>query len=262
MVNPLLSAGQAAATLLQQHDDEQRAYLEAVSRMHGSTVANMLSGKTLDDHKADALRDIRAERVKKQAERDEAAVLAAAEREGRQNALNAHMAKQGAKPPPATEPSSQPALTFEQARMDVYVEIDARQHFNRDLAAGAPHKSQAVYIDEAARRHLASQAQPAPAAQQPEQVPATSRRDGWPLHKPQRFQGYVVPLYHLLRASHTDGKSRPSARDVLEAWRVSPPAEVAMMLPGSFDCYDRQGDTKPVSLKALQKAIDRMTKPR
>ena len=56
MVNPLLSAGQAAATLLQQHDDEQRAYLEAVSRMHGSTVANMLSGKTLDDHKADALR--------------------------------------------------------------------------------------------------------------------------------------------------------------------------------------------------------------
>lgn len=141
--------------------------------------------------------------------------------------------------------------------------------FARWLAAQGEQPSQMVAawfktqgVGAATEPQPAPASEPQPVAHLPDHAPATSNRDGWPLHKPERFQGYIVPLYRLLRASHTDGKSKPSARDVLEAWRDNQPAEIAKMLPDGFDYYDRQGNTKPVSLQVLQKAIDRMTKPR
>lgn len=93
---------------------------------------------------------------KRQWEIDTARLAARAAEEERQR-------MQATKPPPATEPVSRPTLSFEQARMLQRVAIDADEQFRLDLAAGAPHKSQEVYIDEAARRYLASNAQPAPA---------------------------------------------------------------------------------------------------
>lgn len=84
----------------------------------------------------------------------------------------------------------------------------------------------------------------------------------WQVRKPQRFTGYTAPLYRLLSEAHRADKSRPTARDVLEAWRTNPPAEIAQVLADSFDYYDSQGDTKPADLNALGKAINRMTTAR
>lgn len=267
MVNPFHTVGQAAASLVQQHLDEEQASLMAGARIaSGYLVAQ---GKSFDELKADALVEIQVERARKEAQQRTKARLAAAEREGTQAALAEHSAK--AQPAPANPDGA--ALTHgfdlntvtrtQQEMLDDANDVRKLARESKMLNERYP-----VYRDHTALlQRTLPQAQPAPATPQqvahlPDHAPATSNRDGWSLHKPERFQGYIVPLYRLLRASHTDGKSKPSARDVLESWRDNQPAEIAKMLSDGFDYYDRQGNTKPVSLQVLQKAIDRMTKPR
>lgn len=269
MVNPFHTVGQAAADLVQKLDDEERAARVALCRVAApTTLSDMLSGKggkTFDDHKADALLEIQAERaaqqrtaalladaerVRKAAQQRTAALLADAEREGRESALAAHMAKQGAKPPPATEPVRQPALTFEQARMEVCVEIDARQQFSRDLAAGASHKPQEVYIDEAARRYLA--AQPAPATPQP--AP----------HLPEQAKPVQIKRGNLLQilideAVKADGIDHMRVFSRLREWASEKPPRQPLLgvTEEGIQWVDSNDKGKTLSLDALSKRLKR-----
>lgn len=92
---------------------------------------------------------------------------------------------------------------------------------------------------------------------------STSDAVGWTVRRPERFTPYSQPLFSFLSAAHREGRPRPpTARDVLEAWRVNPPAEVAKVLTDSFDYYDSNGNIKAADLKALSQAIKRMTSAR
>lgn len=81
----------------------------------------------------------------------------------------------------------------------------------------------------------------------------------WSVIKPQRFRGYSTPLFHFLNAAHARGESRPTARDVLEAWRKEKPAEITSLMPDGFKYLNDIGNTKAVDLEALRKTIARMT---
>lgn len=105
----------------------------------------------------------------------------------------------------------------------------------------------------------------APAAQTaatPAPLVAKGNTQAWTVSKPQRGGAYRTPLYRLIAAAYRDGGPRPTARDVVEAWRINKPAEVAQVLPDGFDYYDAQGNTKHADLEAVRKAIDRMTSTR
>lgn len=86
--------------------------------------------------------------------------------------------------------------------------------------------------------------------------------DGWTVRKPRRFTAYAVPLHRFLVSAHREGKPRPTARDVVEEWRVNRPAEIAQVMADSIDYYDSKGDTKAADLEAIRKAIGRMTSAR
>lgn len=87
----------------------------------------------------------------------------------------------------------------------------------------------------------------------------SSNATGWTVTKPQRYGGYTAPLHRLLEIAHRDGRPLPTARDVVEAWRIQPPPEVAKVLSDSIDYYDSKGGTKPADLEAIRKSIKRMT---
>lgn len=84
----------------------------------------------------------------------------------------------------------------------------------------------------------------------------------WTVKKPLRYTGYAAPLHRFLAAAHRDGKQRPTARDVVDAWRIETPVEIAKLLPDGFDYYDAKGNTKTADLEAIRKAIGRMTSAR
>jgi hypothetical protein len=81
----------------------------------------------------------------------------------------------------------------------------------------------------------------------------------WSLNMPKRFQGYGKPLYDNLKAAHVAGKTRPTARNVLDDWKLNRPADVAEVSNDGLKYYDASGNTKPADLAALRKAIERMT---
>lgn len=97
-------------------------------------------------------------------------------------------------------------------------------------------------------------------------IASTSQLDvpviqNWPLTKKKRFQGYTEALYLLLESAHIAGERKPSARDVLQAWAVNRPVQIAKVIPGdSIDYYLSTGNTKYVNLKAIGAAIAGMTK--
>ena len=106
---------------------------------------------------------------------------------------------------------------------------------------------------------------PMPTTPEPQAVPATnsaSNSTTWEVTKPQRFNSYGAPLHRLLLDMQRDGKPRPTARDVVEAWRIEKPAEIEKVLQDGFDYYDAKGNTKPANLEAIRKAIARMTNAR
>ena len=105
-------------------------------------------------------------------------------------------------------------------------------------------------------------AQPRDAAPAPVAADSASNTPAWIVAKPQRYSGYTAPLHRLIAAAHREGDPRPTAREVVDAWRINAPAEIAKMLPDGFDYYDAKGDTKTADLEAIRKAIGRMTSPR
>ncbi len=84
----------------------------------------------------------------------------------------------------------------------------------------------------------------------------------WSVNKNKRFTGYNVPLHALLIAAHREGRPRPKAHDVLEAWRICLPPEIAKVLPDGFDYYNNTGNTNNADIPAIREAIRRMTKTR
>lgn len=94
----------------------------------------------------------------------------------------------------------------------------------------------------------------------PEVTGSAINAQAWAIVRPQRFHGYNAPLLRLIAAAHHEGKPRPTARDVLEAWHADTPAEIAKVLPDGFDYYDAKGDTKTADLEAIRKAIARLTR--
>ena len=108
-------------------------------------------------------------------------------------------------------------------------------------------------------------ASPAPAPAQHAAAPvadSASNALAWTVTKPQRYSGYAAPLHRFLAAAHREGKPRPTARDVLEAWRSERPAGIAKVLADGFDYFDANGDEKAADLEAIRKAIGRMTSAR
>lgn len=84
----------------------------------------------------------------------------------------------------------------------------------------------------------------------------------WNIKKPQRYHGYTVALHGFLVDVHRSGKTCPTARDVLVAWRTKKPAEIYEVFTDEFKYLDTKGDAKTVSLDALREAIKRMTSTR
>lgn len=119
-----------------------------------------------------------------------------------------------------------------------------------------------VEVDDVLKAAHPTQPEPAPAqnaATPAWVVDSASDATAWAVTKPQRYRGYAAPLHRLLAAAHHDGKRRPTARDVVEAWRIKQPPEIAQVLPDGFDYYDGKGNIKPADLDAIRKAIGRMT---
>ena len=84
----------------------------------------------------------------------------------------------------------------------------------------------------------------------------------WVVTKPQRYSGYTSPLYRFLMAAQLKRKACPSARDVIEEWRVNKPAEIAQVMTDEVNYYDAQGNIKGATLNSIRKAIKRMTSAR
>lgn len=87
--------------------------------------------------------------------------------------------------------------------------------------------------------------------------PAVVGSRGWTLFRPQRFQGYGKPLYDLLKAANITGQPLPTARDVLNAWRLTPPIDVFEIMADGLKYYDSKGNTKTADLEAIRKSIGR-----
>jgi|GEM_PF-5223871 len=81
----------------------------------------------------------------------------------------------------------------------------------------------------------------------------------WNLTQPKRFPGYAKPLYLLLQAAYIAKQSRPTAREVIDAFAKLRPIEIAQILPNGFDYYDAKGNTKDATLGAISESIRRMT---
>ena len=84
----------------------------------------------------------------------------------------------------------------------------------------------------------------------------------WSIKKPMRYLGYTAPLHAQLNAAYREGRSRPTAHEVLEAWRINKPDEIVQALTDGFNYYDSEGNTKAVDLAALRAAINRATSVR
>lgn len=78
---------------------------------------------------------------------------------------------------------------------------------------------------------------------------------------PERLPGYRWPLYQYLEAVQKDGKPRPTAHDVLLAWRISPPEDLSVSGVGhrmELHYRIKTGTLKTADLKTVQAAIEKL----
>lgn len=140
--------------------------------------------------------------------------------------------------------------------------MDIKAARNRIEARAAARDMQAEEDEKEVFEAIARQREYSSQPDTPGEPELKTEAEAWQVHKPQRFGAYAAPLYRLLNNAHQAGKPRPTARDVLEAWRTDTPAEVAMVLTDGIDYYDSNGNTKSASIAAIKEAITRMTKAR
>jgi len=89
--------------------------------------------------------------------------------------------------------------------------------------------------------------------------PEKAAGQSWKVVKPKHFRGYGQPLYELLAEANRAGNKRPTAADVLTAWRANKPPQVFKVLLDSLEYWSANGEIEEASLDAVRKAIGRMT---
>lgn len=82
----------------------------------------------------------------------------------------------------------------------------------------------------------------------------------WALQKPSRYQGYRRPLYLVLKEAHDAGLAQPTARDVLDAFKLKLklPSEIIEVMHDGLNYYDTLGNSKSASLRDISKTITRL----
>ena len=81
----------------------------------------------------------------------------------------------------------------------------------------------------------------------------------WAVSKPQRDDGLATPIFRVLKAAHDCESPRPSAIDVLEAFRAALPTEIVRVLADGCDYFDRKGNEASADLNSIRKRIEHMT---
>lgn len=85
----------------------------------------------------------------------------------------------------------------------------------------------------------------------------------WTLRKPERDQGYNMPLYDFLKAALDSGKPRPNAVDVLKAWKDNAPQGYGIHVSDNLRemTYHSGGNppVKTISASAVTRRIDYYT---
>lgn len=123
-------------------------------------------------------------------------------------------------------------------------------------------------IDEWSERQYPPVATPLPAIASKPPAPAIepaaeqAQAPIWHLATPDRFPGYRLALYRLLKAAHDAGKPRPTAREVLDAWKLNRPEDVASVWSRGITYRTGTGATKTADTKAIQAAIENLTNSR
>lgn len=90
--------------------------------------------------------------------------------------------------------------------------------------------------------------------------PAPASRPGWTLKKPRRFQGYGLPLYGVLKAAHTAGLPRPTARFVLDEFAKNTHPVILCVSSDSMDYQNGNGEKVTADLDAIRAAIRRLAR--
>lgn len=81
----------------------------------------------------------------------------------------------------------------------------------------------------------------------------------WGLKRPRRSDALSWPIYLVLKVAHENGKRRPTAIDVLEAFGRNRPPEVLEVMAGEVKFLSLSGEIKTASLAAIRGRINRMT---
>ena len=88
----------------------------------------------------------------------------------------------------------------------------------------------------------------------------TSVASSWEVRTPKKYTAYIRPLYVLLADARKAGGNRPTARDVLDAWKApKTPSEVKEVTAKHLTYTTENGVKKTADLEAIGKAIARMT---
>ena len=119
-------------------------------------------------------------------------------------------------------------------------------------SAAPPNASPAVRAEP-----LLTTAADAPALSASQVVPVAA---SWALVKPTRCDGLATPIHRVLKLALSANSARPSARDVLESFRVKLPPEVARVLADGCDYFDTKGNEASADLESIRKRIDKMTR--
>lgn len=171
----------------------------------------------------------------------------------------------------ANEDAERRLNTIEVPRIHFY---DHRADEDRRLERERKHKLETARLEEITRQEVRDEyearkqaASPTPASNvtpvvskgAPVGAENENNGPGWTLTTPKRFQGYGKPLFDYLKGAHSAGKPCPTARNVLDDWKLNRPADVAEVSNDGLKYYDASGNTKPADLAAIRKAIERMT---
>lgn len=94
----------------------------------------------------------------------------------------------------------------------------------------------------------------------PEPAPKKSGAATWELIQPKRLPGYRRPLYQLLKRWHSEGRSIPTAAQVLEEWRSNKPDDIVEIKRLSMVYVTGTGKEKPADTDAIARAIKGLIK--
>jgi hypothetical protein len=95
---------------------------------------------------------------------------------------------------------------------------------------------------------------------EPFRKPTETVFPAWQVTRNEREDNFTRPLYLFLSGALSEGKQRPTARCVLDAWREKKPPKIFEVMADELKYLDTNDKLKALSLKAINAAIGRMTK--